>query len=337
LIQASLSLSSPPSTAARFRAGPLEIALDAPVGPLRDLLESTFSLYDVTWTLTAVKSVHLSVEVVTEPSAEQARGNYLECAQMLVDVTSRGLRATTARGAAMVGTEADEHEAWHMTVPERIVAEGWWPEIEDLVSLIVTTGWRRSGWVPLHAAGLVKNGRGLLVCASSRGGKTTFSLAMARRGWRIVGDDKLLVGLHDGRTIVAAVKHMLNVDPATRRWFDEVGDLTPLPIYSQWSPKRRVPLASIFPDASALSMTPTHVVALERVARRPDVSVQPLDIPETISTLLHQTVVPTEPRVARLVSSTVAALGSRLRGVRLQIPDEVYGDAAALDPFERAL
>jgi hypothetical protein len=287
--------------------------------------------------LTPTKPVTLTVEVVDQLPPNAARGDYLECAQMLVDSTEDGVRATTARGAVMIGTFGEADESWHMTVPSQLVEGGWWPEIEDLVSLVVTTGWRRAAWVPIHAAGLVKGNRGLLVCASSRGGKTTFSLAMARRRWRLVGDDKLLVGRREERPIVAAVKHTLNLDPAAGEWFAEVGDLTHLPIYSEWSPKRRVELSSIFEDAAAAVMLPSHVVVLTRVTRGGEVRVARLDAAERISALLHQTVVPTEPKLARFITATLATLASSLQGVRVEIPDDVYRDQSALDVFEQAV
>ena len=225
-----------------------------------------------------------------------------------------------------------------MVVPERIVAEGWWPEIEDLVSLVVTTGWRRAGWTPLHAAGLVRGATGVVVCATSRGGKTTFSMAMARRGWRLVGDDKLLLGRVGGRTVVGAVKHMLNVDPAATSWFPELGDLSHLPIYSEWSPKRRLSLGSVFPDAPERSMTPTHLISL---VRQPDagerIRVTPMTRADAIATLLRQTVIPMERTVARQVTSAVVGLAQSLEAIRVEVPDAVYADPDAVAPLDAIL
>jgi hypothetical protein len=84
-------------------------------------------------------------------------------------------------------------------------------------------------------------------------------------------------------------------------------------------------------------MTPTHVVALERVSGEGRVTVTALGTADTISTLLHQAVIPTEPAVARFVSSTLATLGASLPGLRVELPDGVYADDAALDVAERAL
>ena len=321
----------------RFSAGPLAIDVHASPGPTLELLESTLSLYDVAWTLTPVKRVDLEVNVVPFPVAEAAHGGYMQCAQMLVDALPGGLRATTTRGAVLVGRFSEHGEAWHMTVPARIPDEGWWPEIEDLVSLVVTAGWRRAGWIPLHGAGLTRAGVGVLVCAASRGGKTTFALAMARRGWRVVGDDKLLLGVANGRPTVAAVKHMLNVDPALRAWFPELGDVGGLPIYSEWSPKRRVPLASIFPGAPAASMTVSHVISLARVDHGRDIRIGPMDMAETLSALLHQTVIPNDPRMARAIAASLVGIGQSARGLRVIVPDGIYADPDALEPVEAGL
>ena len=103
---------------------------------------------------------------------------------------------------------------------------------------MLTTGWRRAGWVPLHAAGLVapssgtsddRDRHGVIVCAMGGGGKTTFTVAMVRRGWRSLGDDKLLLRSTDFGSvtealIVASIKQILNVDPAAAALFPELAD-----------------------------------------------------------------------------------------------------------------
>ncbi len=337
MIQASRSPSRPGAIRLDSGAGPLAIGIEGAAGPTLELLRSTLSLYDVPWTLTPLKPVEMVLEVVPAPVSEPAHGGYLVCAQMLVDARAEGLRATTSRGALMTGAFESDAEIWHMVVPQRIPDEGWWPEVEDLVSLVVTTGWRRAGWVPLHAAGLVRDGTGVLVCAASRGGKTTFSLAMARRGWRVVGDDKLLLGSVDGTAVTAAVKHMLNVDPAAREWFAEVGDLDHLPLYSEWSPKRRVALASIFPEAPAADMRATHVLALSRSATASVARVEEMDVAETLSTLLHQTVIPSDRATARRITGTLADIAQASRGLRCELPENIYHDPGAIAAIERAL
>jgi hypothetical protein len=323
-------------TATVASVGPLRIAFDAPDGPVRDLIAATLSLYDVAWSKTPLRDVELSL-TVGGTRAAGAQGRYLECAQMLVDMTSEGLRATTTHGGAASAEFTDGGERWWVTVSEQIVADGIWPEIEDMLSLVLTTGWRRAGWVPLHAGGLTDGRRGLLVCAGSGGGKTTFTMAMARRGWRALGDDKLLLAMHGRQQFVAAIKHMLNVDPAVQRWFPEVGDLRALPEYSAWTPKRRVSLGSFWPTAPATEMSATHLLTIER---RPDahgIGVRPMVMDEAISTLLHQSVIPRDPRVARPIASALATLAQRVSAVSVTVGDDAYADPEALLAVEEAL
>jgi hypothetical protein len=160
---------------------------------------------------------------------------------------------------------------------------------------------------------------------------------MVSRDWRLVGDDKLLLGAPDGTWIVAGVKHIMNVDPTAAAWFPELGDLTLLPEYSAWSPKRRVSLSSVWPEAAALQGQPTHVVQLIRTEDAGRVRVSPLSAGERISVLLHQTVIPLERTVARQITATLAVRAERLQGIRVEIPDAIYGDRRALDVVEEAL
>ena len=302
-----------------------------------NVVDSTLSLFDVPWTITPARPVSIHVAETEESVWDPAEGHFLKAAQMVVDGTTDGMRATTTRGAVIEGTYEPHGERWRMTVPVRLVAEDRRPEIEDLVSLVVTCGWRRAGWIALHAAGLSRGNVTALVCAGSRGGKTTFSMAMVSRGWRLIGDDKLLLGAPDGTSIVAGIKHVMNVDPRAVAWFPELGDLTALPEYSAWSPKRRVALSSVWPSAAALKGEPTHLVQLIRTEGTGDARVLPLTTAERISVLLHQTVIPLDPAIARAITSTLAVLAERLRGIRVEVPDGVYGQPDALAVVEDAL
>jgi hypothetical protein len=224
-----------------------------------------------------------------------------------------------------------------MTVPRQIVSAGWWPEIEDLLSLVLTTGWRRAGWVPIHAAALSNSQRGAIVCAASGGGKTTFMMAMVRRGWRSLGDDKLLLRSEGSQALVVALKLMLNVDPAVEAWFPEIGDLRGLPEYSAWTPKRRVALESLWPSSTQLTMRPTTIVALQRRPGSGTFRVEPMDAGATIATLLRQTVIPHDPAQARWITREIAACAGGSVGVRVEVGDDAYTDPAAIDRVAQAL
>ena len=130
---------------------------------------------------------------------------------------------------------------------------------------------------------------------------------------------------------------MLNVDPKVDAWFPEVGDLRGLPEYSAWSPKRRVALTSLWPDAGALSMRPTTIVSLERRPGSMAPETEPMDMASTLDTLLRQTVIPSDPAQARWIIAELAACAARASGVRLVVGDDAYRDTDWTAAFAREL
>ena len=336
MIPASLSPSSP-TGGLHFAAGPLEVELAAPAGGLLDAIAACLDLYDVSWTLGPTRRVSLDCTIGPGAAEVPAQGRYLECARMNVDPAPDGLRATTNHGAALEGTFTDSGEHWRMSASRELVDTGWWPEVEDMLTLVLTVGWRRAGWVPLHGAALTDGPRGAIVCAAGGGGKTTFMMAMVRIGWRSLGDDKLLLRSDGSPSLVAAIKLMLNVDPAVETWFPEVGDLTGLPEYSAWTVKRRVALESLWPKASQLTMRPTTIVALQRRTGVQGFVIEPMDAADTLATLLRQTVIPHDRAQARWIMSELAACAGAAAGVRVIVGDGAYADPAAIERVAEAL
>lgn len=317
-----------------FHCGPLALSLHAPDGALRDKFAEMFELYDVSW-----ETPHLPVEigvVSAGASAPMAMGTFLQCARMQVDAAAQGLRATCPSGIAASYDEL--RNQWTLTVPAAFDVGVGPEDIEDLISLILTTGWRRAGWLPVHAAAVVNGARCAFLCAPSGGGKTSLSAALIRRQWRTLGDDKLLLRIDPGGTLeLAALMHHFNLHPKSQKWFAEVGDLERLPAYSAWTDKRRVYVENIWRGKAARRARPTHLVALARRDRGSGLKIASLSGQEVFATLLRQTVVPRDRKIAAEILSTVAATARELEGLRVEIGEEAYRDPSALDALERAL
>jgi len=318
----------------QFLCGPLALSLNAPRGALLDKFVDTLGLYDVVW-----EASHLAVKIDVVRAgapAPMAAGTFLECARMKVDAAPPGLRATCPSGVAACYNESEN--SWVIAAPAGFDVSERPEDIEDLLSLVLTTGWRCAGWLPMHAAAVVNGSRCVFLCAPSGGGKTSLAAALIRREWRTLGDDKVLLRIGAGQTVeLAALMHHFNLHPKSQEWFVEVGDLQRFPAYSAWTDKRRVNIADIWSGKAASRGRPTHLVSLARLERGSGVKIAPLSRVEVLSTLLRQTVVPRDRKIAGEILSTVAAAARRLEGLHVEIGEDAYYDPHGLDPLERAL
>ena len=324
--------------AATFACGPLAVEVTGGPAALADKVVEALSLFDHTWPSRPRRVV---IRLESAPFVAAVDPTYLSCARMVVSAPGDDLlRATTIIGAAASGSLGADDDDWTITAPDAAIAAGTLEDIEDLVGLALTTGWRRAGWVPLHAAGIVDDrGNCALVCAPSGGGKSTMTAAFVRRGWRALGDDKLLARVDpDGTVRVAALLHTFNLHPATRGWFPEVGDLSQLPTYSAWTDKRKVSASSIWSDATADIGAPTRVVALSRSeapGAGPDaVAATTLSPAAVLATLLRQTVIPSDPLVASSIVDVVAACSRQASGLAIAIGNDAYEHPDVLDQVE---
>jgi len=318
-----------------FCCGPLQITLRAQDADLYAKIGETLGLYDFTWA-----PPRRPVNIYARRSNARtpvSNGDYLRCARMLVDHVPAGLNASTTSGARAAATFTDLGETWHITVPDSLVEAGKLEELEDVVSLVLTTGWRRGGWTPIHAAAVLKEQRCVLVCAPTGGGKTTLTAALVRRGWQVLGDDKILLRMRDGQPEVAALLHTFNLHPKSREWFPEVGDLERLPRYSVWTEKRKVSVVSIWSHAPAQSATPSVLISLQRSMDYVNALIEPLSQPEVLTTLLKQTVIPSERATASGIVSAVARTSTHLHGLSVQVPTDAYRDPAFLAALEGAI
>ena len=325
-------------TADHHACGPLDVEIVSGSESLRRKITDTLDLYNVEWPGPRA-SIRLEIRE-SESVAELGPGKYLACARMHVDPLDRStdgtLESTFRCGAVATGNPASGR--WEIRVPRD--GDDFWIliDLESLVSLILTEGWRSAGWVPVHAGAVVRLGTCALLCAESGGGKTSLTAALIRRGWQTLGDDKLLLRVReDGTPELRALVHTFNLHPRTRGWFPEVGDLETLPTYSGWTEKRKVNPEDIWRGTTLTHATPTHLIAITRNVTGKPVNVIRMQSGEVLSTLLHQTVVPSDRAVARQVLSTVAGTSRQLDGISVDLGDDVYSDPEQLALLEAEL
>jgi len=317
-----------------YRCGPLEIWVEADTTVLREKVAGQLHLFNVPWR-GPLTSIGLEVRESDEALASCA-GNYLVCARMRVDANGSTLRAACPSGAWC--EQFADGVSWRIRVPRRAADIWTLTDIESLLSLVLTTGWRALGWVPVHSGTVVKAGRCAILCAESGGGKTSLTAAMIRKGFCTLGDDKLLLRIgDDGAPELRALVHTFNLHPKTREWFPEVGDLERLPTYSEWTEKRKVHPEAIWPGRTLTGARPTHLLQLVRREEPGGVAIRPLTQSEVVSILLHQTVVPNERLTASRILAAIVTTARALRGFRVEIGTDAYREEGCLAPVEAAM
>jgi hypothetical protein len=69
-----------------------------------------------------------------------------------------------------------------------------WPNLTDLALAVTAEILRRSGHFLVHAGGVGRESRCLLVAGESGSGKSTLTVRQAMEGWDLYGDDMVIVG-----------------------------------------------------------------------------------------------------------------------------------------------
>ncbi|MGI9044888.1 MAG: hypothetical protein ACR2GK_12325 [Gemmatimonadaceae bacterium] len=324
-------------SAVRFGCGPVDVELTCESDRIRGKLADTLGLYNVPWPDPRTP-LQLDINEAGEIS-ELGPGRYLSCARMNVDNSTEGdgaLSATFRSGAVATGNP--ESGCWTTTIPRD--ADDFWTlmDLESLASLVLAEAWRNAGWIPVHAGTVVRAGTCALLCAGSGGGKTTLTAALIRRGWQTLGDDKLLLRLReDGTPELRALVHTFNLHPRSGSWFPEVGNIEQLPVYSEWTEKRKVHPDDVWSGATLTEATPTHLLGLTRNESGKPIGIEPMSAGEVLSTLLHQTVVPGDRVKARQILGVIAATAKALSGLRVDLGDDVYASQGYLAVIEEAL
>jgi hypothetical protein len=323
---------APARLTARFGAGPLDVTVTADDAELAALGAEYFGLYGPQWH-SRTRPVFVALQRgSTQPSV---RGSMLRCARMCVDRTSGGYVADGLSGLHACGESREHADWWTISVPPGAAFEELQiVELQDLLGLACTVGWRAAGWIAVHAAVVAKGGCAALLCAPSGGGKSTLTTALVQNGWETLGDDKVLLR-RSSEPVAASLLRTFNLDPRTGAWFDALGTLGDLPRYSQWTQKRRVRIEALRDGALRARAVPTHVVQLVRRADTP-ARAQPMPREEVLATLLRQVVIPRDREIARMVVSALAGASRGWRGFVFEVGENAYAECAWLRAFEDA-
>ena len=115
-------------------------------------------LYDRRWPAHD-RNVEIRIRASAGAVSEAAAGTYLRCARITVDVAESGLHATTLCGARSRAWQTETSDRWDIDVPADLIATTNLEDVEELIILVLTAGWRSAGWVPVHAAAVTDGTR----------------------------------------------------------------------------------------------------------------------------------------------------------------------------------
>lgn len=169
-------------------------------------------------------------------------------------------------------------DATHGRVQVSIVqarADDLWLLSHPLLTLPLMELAKRRGLYSLHAAGVAIGGRCLLFPGASGSGKSTLFLALARRGWDLLGDDLVFLAPGQDRPRALAFPEAIDVTDHTLRLFPELQDLWMTPQLPGW-PKRQLRLSDCSGSRIAWDCEPAALV-FPRVASLDRTVLTPID------------------------------------------------------------
>jgi hypothetical protein len=117
---------------------------------------------------------------------------------------------------------------------ERIPEEDLWALSHPLFTLPLVELLKRRGLYGLHAAGLCRDGRLLLLPGTSGSGKSTLALALARAGFGFLGDDTLFLARRPEGLKVLAFPDEVDLTDQSVAFFPELASLLDTGLPAGW-------------------------------------------------------------------------------------------------------
>lgn len=131
------------------------------------------------------------------------------------------------------------------------------------------------GYVPIHAACVVKNGVSLMLCAPAGTGKSTLALACLRHGYQILAEDVVQVHVPPPLQLWG-IPWKFHLLPDAMRFFPELTHQQPhLQTNGEW--KLELDLDKLYPGSTITQASVGRIIFLERDPARP-LCLEPLSL-----------------------------------------------------------
>ena len=160
---------------------------------------------------------------------------------------------------------------------------------------------------------------------------------MLGRGWRTLGDDKILLRKENDGVTAFALSQRVHLHPSLSKWFPEIGEIEKWPRYSRWTEKRMVKIEAVWPGQLIESAIPAALIQLERAENGPALQIEPFDSVGTLHSLLRQIVIPNEAKDAQPLIACAAAMAPQLRAARMTVGNNAFADSSTAEKLEEIL
>lgn len=199
-----------------------------------------------------------------------------------------------------------------------------WTLSHPLATLPLVELLKRRGLYSVHAAGLCRNGRGLVLPGTSGAGKSTLTLALARAGFGLLGDDTLFLTRRPNGLRLLAFPDEVDLTAETLAFFPELVPHLAAP-RPGWR-KRQLRPADLDGEYGAevvWECAPGHLV-FPRVAGKAESRLIPLDSSEALFELVPNVLL-TEPASSQAHLDALAGLASESTCWRLETGRDLDG------------
>ena len=134
-------------------------------------------------------------------------------------------------------------------------------ELVEGLSLAMATGGR--GYSPIHAAGIARGSRGVALVGAAGAGKSTLTMAAARRGFAVFAEDAVYVRASEKAIEFWGMPWIQRLLPDALEMFPELTAIQPR-LQPNGESKLEVDLDEWFPGAASPCANPAALVLLER-------------------------------------------------------------------------
>jgi hypothetical protein len=203
-----------------------------------------------------------------------------------IDVWSAGDRLYFCEGA----TVAELHPVQGsgratIQAPMRNEAGLLRPAFVNLVIHSLLILMRRHACYPLHAAGLAREGVGLLLVANSDNGKSTQALSLVHQGWQYLSDDSLLLRPTEAGVEALPLRREFGVDEDVAEQFPEIA--VHWRSYLTRERKRRIDMTALYPE-QALNACLPRILLFPEIVPKLQSQLIPISREEAMGDLLRQ-------------------------------------------------